>query len=296
MSEASAEQLLIESVQRGDERAWRDLISRYQGRLASFARRMLADRDEAEDLVQDTFIGLLRSLPTFDGSRSIETYLFAILRHKLHDHFRRQRGKRVSIDGLEANEADEIGVSESGPDDAAITRESLDAQRAALVGLLRDWVERCQIERRFQELVVVEMLVVLGMRNKEVAADLDLTETAIAGVKFRVVEQWRKRALALALPEFGEADLARESSIGRVWRDEGVSCLKRSTLGKYLLGALDEDWTRYVEFHADVAGCTRCRANLDDLREEERADAKWRDAFREKCFASSVGFLSKVEH
>jgi RNA polymerase sigma-70 factor (ECF subfamily) len=75
MSGAQAEKYLIEAVQRGDQQAWREVIARYQGRLLSFARRMLAQRGDAEDLVQETFLGLLRSLPNYDPARSLETYL-----------------------------------------------------------------------------------------------------------------------------------------------------------------------------------------------------------------------------
>ena len=92
MAAGEADTYLIEAVQRGDQQAWRDVIERYQGRLLSFARRMLSQRSDAEDLVQETFLGLLRSLPNYDPRRSLETYLFAILRNKLHDHFRKNRG------------------------------------------------------------------------------------------------------------------------------------------------------------------------------------------------------------
>ena len=88
------------------------------------------------------------------------------------------------------------------------------------------------------------------MRNKEVAADLGLTEPAVAGIKFRVLEQWRKAtSTAPQAHEWTDADLARNSTLGRIWHEEGVSCLKRSTLGRFLLGVLDDDWNAYIDFH-----------------------------------------------
>ena len=87
-------------------------------------------------------------------------------------------------------------------------------------------------------------------------------------------------------------DLAATSTVARIWREEGISCPKRSTLGRYLLGALDEDWSSYVEFHAEAGGCDRCLANLEDLRSEDEGEDARRD-LRERCFASSVGFLSR---
>ena len=82
-------------------------------------------------------------------------------------------------------------------------------------------------------------------------------------------------------------------TVARIWQEEGVSCLKRSTLGRYLLGALDEDWANYVDFHVQQADCDRCQANYEDLRSEDERDADARQRLRERCFASSVGFLSQ---
>jgi RNA polymerase sigma-70 factor (ECF subfamily) len=296
MSAGEADAFLIEAVQRGDQQAWREVIERYQGRMLSFARRMLAERSEAEDLVQETFLGLLRSLPGYDTERSLETYLFAILRNKLHDYLRRrQKGQRQSLDQLELDDAPGAWVDAETPSGHLAGREKLAAQRAALVAALRAWVEQCTAQRRFQDLIVIEMLVVLGMRNKEVAPDLGLTETAVAGVKFRVLEQWRTLTSASpAARDWAEADLARDSTVGRIWRDEGISCPKRTTLGRYLLGVLDDDWNTYIEFHVHTADCDRCNANLEDLREEDERDVAAHDELRERCFASSVGFISRT--
>lgn len=296
MTAGEADRYLIEAVCRGDARAWQEVIDRYQGRLLSFARRMLVERSEAEDVVQETFLGLLRSLPTYDPARSLETYLFAIVRNKLHDQLRRRPpGQRQSLDQLEMDAAPEGWVDADTPSGHVASQERLTAQRAALVACWRAWVEQCTAQRRFQDLMVIEMLVVLGLRNKEVATDLGLAETAVAGIKFRVLEQWRK--LTRAAPgaeEWTEADLAADSTAGRIWREEGISCLKRSTLGRYLLGVLDDDWNGYIDFHVREADCDRCSANLDDLRSEEARDDDAHEQLRQRCFASSVGFLSQA--
>ena len=240
-------------------------------------------------------MGLLRSLPNYDSQRSLETYLFAILRNKLNDYLRRrQKGQRQSLDQLELDDTPDAWIDGETPSRYVAGQEKIAAQREALVACLRQWVEQCIESGRFQDLIVIEMLVVLGLRNKEVAhADLGLTEPAVAGIKFRVLEQWRKLALEVPeSPEWSEADLARDSTVGRIWREEGISCVKRSTMGRYLLGVLDENWNTYIDFHVMQADCDRCRANLDDLRSEDEQDDTSRENLRERCFASSVGFLS----
>ena len=93
METAGADEFLIERVRDGDQHAWRQLIERYEGRLLAFARARTARFADAEDLVQETFIGFARSLGHYDPRRSLETYLFTILRYKLYDQLRRAQDR-----------------------------------------------------------------------------------------------------------------------------------------------------------------------------------------------------------
>src|SRR6202521_6471484 len=89
MSSSNSDRFLIQQIRQGDSRAWESLISRYEGRLHAFVDRRLHDRAASEDVVQETFIGFLNSLPNYDESRELQTYLFTIASHKLTDHLRR---------------------------------------------------------------------------------------------------------------------------------------------------------------------------------------------------------------
>src|ERR1700756_4076155 len=86
---SEGDRLLIKQIRKGDPRAWENLIGRYEGRLLAFVERRLHDRATSEDIVQETFIGFLNSLPHFDDRRELQTYLFTIASHKLTDHLRR---------------------------------------------------------------------------------------------------------------------------------------------------------------------------------------------------------------
>src|SRR5207302_2270728 len=86
---SEGDRLLIQQIRLGDSRAWETLIARYEGRLLAFVERRLRDRSTSEDVVQETFIGFLNSLPHFDDRRELQTYLFTIASHKLTDHLRR---------------------------------------------------------------------------------------------------------------------------------------------------------------------------------------------------------------
>src|ERR1700704_871599 len=87
---SESDRLLVQQIRQGDSQAWEHLIARYEGRLLAFVERRLRDRAASEDVVQETFIGFLNSLPNFDDKRELQTYLFTIASHKLTDHLRRQ--------------------------------------------------------------------------------------------------------------------------------------------------------------------------------------------------------------
>ena len=93
---ANPDQLLVEDIRLGKPDAWNRLIAQYEGRLLSFVESRLRRRAASEDVVQDTFIGFLTSLPNYDTKRPLEGWLFSIAAHKLTDYLRRE-GRRPAI-------------------------------------------------------------------------------------------------------------------------------------------------------------------------------------------------------
>src|SRR5438045_9057001 len=62
----------------GEERAFSELVTRYQVRLLNFVYRTIGDRDRAEDLVQEVFIRVYRHLHRFDRSKKFTTWVYTI--------------------------------------------------------------------------------------------------------------------------------------------------------------------------------------------------------------------------
>src|SRR5271155_2349299 len=94
---SESDRLLVQQIRQGDARAWNNLIARFEGRLLAFVERRLRDRATSEDVVQETFIGFLNSLPNFDDRRDLQSYLFSIASHKLIDHLRKVERHPVSF-------------------------------------------------------------------------------------------------------------------------------------------------------------------------------------------------------
>ena len=73
--------LLLERLQRGDERAFQRLFEEFYASLCLFATRYLGDREEAADVVQDTFLKYWHRHTDFDYFRKIKSFLYVVVRH-----------------------------------------------------------------------------------------------------------------------------------------------------------------------------------------------------------------------
>jgi RNA polymerase sigma-70 factor (ECF subfamily) len=98
MAVTETDTLLVRHVRAGNAEAWRQLIERFEGRLLAFVDSRLRDRAASEDVVQETFIGFLTSLPHYDEKRDMEAYLFSIAAHKLTDHLRKQGRRPIVVE------------------------------------------------------------------------------------------------------------------------------------------------------------------------------------------------------
>ena len=78
MSEREIDQLLVERAQKGDQRAFEQLVAKYQRKLARLLSRFIRDQAEVEDVAQEAFIKAYRALPSFRGDSAFYTWLYRI--------------------------------------------------------------------------------------------------------------------------------------------------------------------------------------------------------------------------
>ena len=82
-----------------------------------------------------------------------------------------------------------------------------------------------------------------------------------------------------------------QHTIGDIWRRQRLTCLSRSQLGSYLLGALPAAERGYVEFHLTHVGCRCCTANLADLKQQSAEQPPQRTKRQKRFYETSVGRL-----
>src|SRR5919106_1376421 len=92
----------------GEERAFSELVDRYQTRLLNFIYRTIGDRDRAEDLVQEVFIRVYRHLHRFDRSKKFSTWVYTIASNLAKNELRnRSRNPLVLFQTVKKNWDDE---------------------------------------------------------------------------------------------------------------------------------------------------------------------------------------------
>jgi RNA polymerase sigma-70 factor (ECF subfamily) len=88
----------------GEERAFQELVERYQTRLLNFIFRTIGDRERAEDLVQEVFVRVYRHLHRFDRTKKFSTWVYTIASNLAKNELRnRSRNPLVLFQAIKAN-------------------------------------------------------------------------------------------------------------------------------------------------------------------------------------------------
>ena len=177
---------LITAVRNGEEAAWQALIAKFEGRLLAFAESRLRDRAASEDIVQETFIGFLTSLPNYDSQRPLEGYLFSICAYKLTDHLRRIGRRPPLISPRRNDEGDPtLQLSGSARVASSIARsgERKRLEEEAVAKATQESIQKWKQRGEWKKLGCLELLIVCGLPNTEVAQRTGFSEQQVANLK-----------------------------------------------------------------------------------------------------------------
>ncbi len=96
---AATDQEVVEWARQGHERAYRELVRRYQRPVFSLIYRMVRDRERAEDLAQETFVKVLNALDSYRSEYKFSSWIFKIANNAAIDQLRRKELDTLSLDG-----------------------------------------------------------------------------------------------------------------------------------------------------------------------------------------------------
>lgn len=178
-----ADSQVVERCLRGDEGAWEDLVQSHTRRVYAICYRFVGRENEAQDLTQDVFLRVFKTLGSFrSGEGSFSVWLTRLTRNLLIDHYRRTKLERAT-DSIE----DQMGVLEEktalhGRTDGMLaSREASEFLQAALQKLSPE-LREAVILRDLEELEYREIAKVLSVPEGTVKSRLNRGRSELARI------------------------------------------------------------------------------------------------------------------
>jgi RNA polymerase sigma-70 factor (ECF subfamily) len=129
---------LVRRCLAGDEKAYRELIEMYQGRVYALALRMVRRAEDAQDVTQETFIRMFRALDRYDVQRPFAAWLMSIASRLSIDTLRRRKHQPLALTQRDRDDEEyTIDVEDPGlrPEEVASRAEEEDRTRALIATL-----------------------------------------------------------------------------------------------------------------------------------------------------------------
>lgn len=190
---------LVLRLRSGDEEAFRYLVERYHASLLRLAQTMVPSRAVAEEVVQDTWLGLVRGIHRFEGRSSLRTWLFHVLVNRARSTGAHERRPTMGVTGGPAVDPSRFGPDGGWSDPPVPWPEEVDDRLAAAQLAQR-------IRPKIDELPEMQRQVVLlrdveGLSAEEVCDLLGLTE----GNQRVLLHRGRSRLRGMLELEMGKA-------------------------------------------------------------------------------------------
>ena len=184
---------LIERCLSGDQAAWEVIVRLYWRRVFNIAYTFVGRHDEAEDLAQDVFLKLFKSLHTFNRRANFSTWLISVTRNLCIDHYRSVRREREAVN----HDVDVDSLSRPATTDSPLTslehRDRLQLLRTALDKLAPS-LRTAIMLRDIQELSYQDISARLGVPEGTVKSRINRGRTELA----RQITRLRERQEAVS--------------------------------------------------------------------------------------------------
>ena len=92
---------LVDAIRAGDQTAFTELYERYFDRVYNFAYARLRHRADAEEVAQETFLAVFRSIDGFVGRSALLSWIYGIAKNTINNHLRRLRAQELRIERAE---------------------------------------------------------------------------------------------------------------------------------------------------------------------------------------------------
>lgn len=163
---------LIAGVRQGNELHFKYLYERYFQRIYSFVYLRLRNRADAEEVVQETFTAVYRSIDAYRGQSSLAAWIYGIAKNTVNNHIRRARAQEQRIERAEAElTRAQLNLDACTPEDHLNLKRCEYAVRESLESV-GDWHAEAFVLRHFEDLSIDEIAQRVSRSNDAVRSSL----------------------------------------------------------------------------------------------------------------------------
>jgi RNA polymerase sigma-70 factor, ECF subfamily len=172
---------LIKKIINQDQKAVKQFYSNHQERLRNYIIGRIDDPEDAEEILQDTFVSTINSLPSFNFKSSLSSFLFAIARHEIADFYRKRKIKTILFSKFPFLET--VADKALTPEEKALKQELKEE-----IKLVMD-----QLKPRYSQ--ILRLKYYYNHSVKEIAKKLKSTPKAIESTLSRARKSFKKNWL-----------------------------------------------------------------------------------------------------
>jgi len=189
---------MIQGILAGDEGWIRKFHQKYYKRLLSYTLKRIDKAEDAEEIVQDTLLSAIYSLPSFLGRSSFSTWLFAITRHEIADFYRKRRVKELLFS--------RFPILEHIVDEALAPEFIMERQR------IQGKILACFLHLTEGYRHILRLKYIEGLKTAEIALELKISDKAaemrLRRARLAFVKAWNEKKDQESLPTFSSRDLS----------------------------------------------------------------------------------------
>ena len=177
-----ADTQLIEGIRSSNEADFNLLYERYFPRVYSFAYLRLRNRADTEEVVQDIFMAVFRSIDSYRGQSSLLAWVYGIAKNSVNNHIRRAKAQEQRIEQAEAELVrSSHSVAPGTPEEHLSLRRCEEAIQERL-GLLADWHTEVFVLRHFEDVSIDEIAQRVSRSSDAVRSSLYRAKKILVGV------------------------------------------------------------------------------------------------------------------
>jgi len=178
---------LMLRVKAGDKSAFRLIVEKYQRRVINAAYRLLGNRDDAEEVAQETFLKVYMSAKSYRPQAELFTYLYTIATRVALNRLRKERRfRRLSLDGSKEDEGEHAG---SEPASDPSDRPDLSLERSEREALVRRAMDALPVAQK----AVLMLSRYEGLSYKQIAEVMDISVSSVESKLHRAKQTLRKK-------------------------------------------------------------------------------------------------------